>query len=78
MIIYCFDINIKELGKYNTIKRRFYYDLKKINTVKELFRTKSVILAPEEKEIEFDFFFAKYKDYLTLFKGKMTTLEKVY
>lgn len=78
MIIYCFDIKVETLKKYNTIKRRFYYDLAKINSLKSFFRSKSVILAPDEKEIEFDLFFSKYKDYLSLFKGKISLLEKIY
>lgn len=78
MIIYCFDLKVENLKKYNTVKRRFYYDLNKINILKSVWRTKSVILAPDEKEIEFDFFFSKYKEYLSLFKGKISLLEKVY
>ncbi len=78
MIIYCFDLKVESLKKYNTVKRRFYYDLNKINILKSVWRTKSVILAPEEKEIEFDTFFSKYKDYTTLFKGKISLLERVY
>lgn len=78
MIIYCFDMKVESLKKYNTVKRRFYYDLAKINILKSDWRTKSVILAPDEREVEFDLFFSKYKEYLSLFKGKISLLERVY
>lgn len=78
MIIYCFDLNSKSLKEYNTKKRRFYYDLRKLSIPDSFWRTKSVLCVENEKEASLDLFFAKYKQDITLFKAKMTVLEKVY
>ena len=78
MIIYCFDIQYKDKKRFNTVKRRFYYELRKIKPLESLFRSKSVICVEEGRETEFDLFFAKYKDDLTLFKGYLGFLEKIY
>lgn len=78
MIIYCFDLLSKSIKEYNTKKRRFYYDLRKLGLQKTFFRTKSVLCVENEKEVVLDLFFAKYKEDIALFKGKMTVLEKVY
>ncbi len=71
-------MRIRELKKYNTVKRRFYYDLGKIKTYNAFWRTKSVVLVPEEQETQFDFFFSKYHEYLVLFKGRISNLEQVF
>jgi hypothetical protein len=78
MIIYCFDLKSKDLKRYNTIKRRFYYELSKINTLNSIWNTKSVICVPESLEGRLDIFFSKYKDDLALFKGYTIKLERVY
>lgn len=78
MIIYCFDLTSKSLKEYNTKKRRFYYDLRKLGLQKTFFRTKSVLCVENEKEADLDLFFSKYKEDITLFKGKMSVLEKIY
>jgi hypothetical protein len=75
MIIYCFDIKIKNLKAYNTLKRRFYYNLNKLEVN---FLSKSVIVCREDKEKEFDKFFSYFKDYLELYKIKSTKIKKIY
>lgn len=78
MIIYCFDILSKDKRRFNTIKRRFYYDLKKIKPLQGFFYSKSVVCVEESREIEFDVFFLKYKADIVLFKGYLGFLQKIY
>ena len=78
MIIYCFDFKSIDYKRYNTVKRRFYYGLKKMGVLNDFFRTKSVISIQEDKEIDVDAFFNLYKDDIILFKGRLASLERVY
>lgn len=78
MIIYCFDINCKDKKSFNSIKRRFYYDLNKIKPLQGFFYSKSVICVEESRETEFDLFFSKYKDSIVLFKGYLGFLQKIF
>jgi hypothetical protein len=78
MIIYCFDIKTKDLKSYNTVKRRFYYQLKKTEHYKFVWNTKSVILVDDTHEVHFDLFFSKFKENLALFKCHANKMEQVY
>lgn len=78
MIIYCFDFKSENYKRYNTVKRRFYYGLKKMGVLNNFFRTKSVISVEESKEIEVDAFFELFKEDIVLFKGRIANLERVY
>ena len=78
MILYCFDLHSDNYNRYNTIKRRFYYNLRKMNLPEAFWNTKSVLCVDETQEQALDAFFLKYKDDLTLFKGKIDRLEKLY
>ncbi|MEM3362365.1 MAG: hypothetical protein QXV83_00600 [Candidatus Anstonellaceae archaeon] len=75
MIIYCFDINSKNLKVYNKIKRRFYYNLAKL---KKKWITKSVIICSKRDEKFFDEFFSNYKDFLVLYKIKAKKIQHIY
>jgi hypothetical protein len=78
MIIYCFDIMCKEEKRFNTVKRRFYYQLRQKKLSNSFFRSKSVLLVEESREAELDTFFAQYKDDLRLFKSHLESLEQIY
>lgn len=78
MILYCFDIKTKDLKSYNTLKRRFYYQLKKLEYYKFVWNTKSVILIDETQEMQFDLFFSKFKENLILYKAYAEKMEQVY
>lgn len=75
MIVYCYDLKIKNLKKYNRLKRRFYYHLFKL---KKKWSTKSVVVCSKNQEKDFDMFFSVYKKYLLLYKFKTTTIKKIY
>jgi hypothetical protein len=78
MIIYCFDIICKDKKRFNTIKRRFYYQLKQMKFYNSFFRSKSVILVEDFREQELDLFFSKYKDDIRLFKSHLDSLQQIY
>ncbi len=78
MILYCFDLHSENYNRYNTVKRRFYYELRNMQLPESFWNTKSVLCVDETKENMLDTFFSKYKDDLTLFKGKIERLEKLY
>lgn len=75
MLLYFFDLKIKGQRAYNTLKRRFYYQLKKSNLSSSQWKTKSVLLVPEELETEADSFFSHYKDFIEVYKAKTTFIE---
>lgn len=77
MLLYLFDLKIKGLKAYNTLKRRFYYDLKKSNLSSSQWRTKSVLLVPEELEKEADAFFSYYKEFAEVYKAKTESVDKL-
>lgn len=78
MLIYCFDLKTKDLAAYNTLKRRFYYHLTKLQRYDFLWNTKSVIVVDDQDEAQFDLFFSKFKDYLILYKSRVQNIQQVY
>ena len=78
MIIYCFDILMKENKRFNAIKRRFYYNSRQMKLNNSFFRSKSVLLVEDSRESELDLFFSKYKEDLRLFKSHLDSLEQIY
>lgn len=69
---------MKENKRFNTVKRRFYYQLKQMKLNMSFFRSKSVLLVEDSRESELDIFFSKYKDDLRLFKSHLDSLEQIY
>ena len=78
MLLYCFDLKSGDLASYNTLKRRFYYHLTKLKKHNFLWNTKSVIVVDGEDEAEFDLFFSKFRDYLILYKSRVSEMQKIY
>ncbi len=78
MIIYCFDILMKENKRFNSVKRRFYYNLRRMKLNNSFFRSKSVLLVEDSRESELDLFFSKYREDVRLFKSHLDSLEQVY
>jgi hypothetical protein len=69
MILYMFDLICKDLKSYNTLKRRFYYQLKKTGIGNAPFKTKSVIAVRDSLEKEADGFFLKWEGAIIVFKS---------
>lgn len=77
MLLYFFDLKIKGRKEYNTLKRRFYYNLKKSNLSISQWKTKSVLLVPDELEKEADAFFSSYTGFIELYKAKTNEVLKL-
>jgi len=67
-----FDLKCKNIKAYNTLKRRFYYQLKKSNLSHSPFKSKSVILVNKNLEKEADAFFLKWEGAIVVFKSGQT------
>ena len=77
MLLYVFDLKIKGLKEYNTLKRRFYYQMGKSELSKALWRTKSVLLVEDDVEVEADAFFCGFKPFVEVYKARVSGLETV-
>jgi len=77
MLLYLYDLKIKGKKEYNTLKRRFYYELKHSPLATKPWKTKSALLVEEELEKEADAFFKKYKGFLEVYRARIEKLEEV-
>lgn len=80
MILYIYDLKFETKKKFNKLKRKFYYQLKKLGLTKENFPLKSTIIVPDNKEIIMDKFFKNFKkteESLLVFKVFTTTIEEL-
>lgn len=69
---------MKENKRFNSVKRRFYYNLRRMKLNNSFFRSKSVLLVEDSRESELDLFFSKYREDVRLFKSHLDSLEQVY
>lgn len=80
MIVYFYDIKLKTKKEFNRQKRKFYYNLKKLELNEKNWFNKSVFVVPDEKEQIFDGFFKSYKKTekdLVVYKIFTTSIEKI-
>lgn len=77
MILYMFDLICKNFKAYNTLKRRFYYQLKKSGISNSPFKTKSVVLIQDNLEKEADAFFLKWEGAIIVYKTKTSGVEQL-
>jgi len=68
MIIYCYDLKMKNKKSYNALKRRFYYQLKNSKISTMLWKTKSVLAVPRKLEKEADGFFRRWRGSIVVYK----------
>jgi len=76
MILYFYDIRMK-VREYNTLKRRFYYQLARSRLALKPWKTKSVLLVDDGLEAEADAFFRKWKPSIVCYKAKTDELVKL-
>ena len=72
-----FDLICKDLKAYNTLKRRFYYQLKKSGIANAPFKTKSVIYVRDSLEKEADAFFLKWEGAIVVFKSHTEEVDQL-
>lgn len=77
MLIYFYDIKIKGLNPYNTLKRRFYYQLKRSKISTYPWRTKSVLLVADESEAAADEFFREFEGFIEVYKARTDSIQEV-
>jgi len=79
MIVYVYDLFGKDVKEYNRVKRRFYYELRKIldSNIEINWKTKSMLVAPEDMEKVLDLFFKKYSPYIVIYKFKTQTINQL-
>ncbi|MFA6035816.1 MAG: hypothetical protein WC759_02565 [Candidatus Micrarchaeia archaeon] len=77
MIIYCYDLKIKNPNAYNTLKRRFYYHLKKSSISKAPWKTKSVLAVPDKLEKLADTFFRQWRGFIEVYKIRADEIEQL-
>ena len=80
MIIYIYDLKFETRKKFNKVKRKFYYNLEKLNLTKENFLLKSTIIVPDNRERIMDIFFRDFKkkeSSLVVFKVFTTHVEEL-
>ncbi len=67
MLVYFYDIKAS-LKNYNRLKRVFYYNLKRLGLDKYYWKTKSVLVAPNNMERAIDAFFKEYSKFVVVYK----------
>ena len=76
MIVYLYDIKTV-LKNYNRVKRVFYYNLNKQGLAKYYWKTKSVLVVPNNLELVVDRFFKEYSKFCVAYKIKCKQIEEV-
>lgn len=77
MLLYFYDLKIKGLKAYNTLKRRFYYELANSKLSNAPFRTKSVLIVSDELEVFADNFFKKYSGFIEVYKARASSIVQI-
>ncbi len=77
MLLYFYDLKIKSLKAYNTLKRRFYYELANSKLASAPFRTKSVLIISDDLEFFADNFFKKYTGFIEVYKARTTSIVQI-
>jgi hypothetical protein len=76
MIVYIYDL--KTTAKdYNKVKRRFYYYLNKNGLNLYFWKTKSVLVVPEDVERKVDVFFKDFKKTVLAYKIHCQAIEEL-
>lgn len=78
MLLYIYDLKAKNPSEYNKLKRVFYYHLAKLNLPKELWKTKSAFVVPENKELVIDGFFRRFKGSVEVYKSFIYSIEELF
>ncbi len=76
MIVYFYDLKTTA-KEYNKIKRRFYYYLNKNGLNQYFWKTKSVLVVPEDMERGVDSFFKNFKKTVLAYKIHCQTIEEL-
>ena len=76
MLVYLYDLKAT-VGDYNRLKRNFYYHLNKNNYNQYFWKTKSVLVVPDEMERVIDGFFKKFEKFVVVYKIHTNSIEEL-
>ncbi len=76
-ILYVYDLKPKNPGEYNRLKRRFYYKLNNLNLPQLSWKTRSVMVIPQEYESVIDNFFLCFKPQIEVYKAQTKYVEEL-
>lgn len=74
--MYIYDIKTN-LRNYNRVKRVFYYNLNKRGLNKYYWKTKSVLVAPDNMGHTIDSFFKEYSKFTITYKIKCREIKQI-
>jgi len=76
MLVYLYDLKAS-VRDYNRLKRKFYYHLNKNGYNQYFWKTKSVLVVPDEMERLIDGFFAGFKKSVVVYKIHTNSIEEL-
>lgn len=76
MIVYIYDLKTT-MKEYNKTKRNFYYYLNKNGLNQYFWKTKSVLVVPEDVERGVDSFFKMFKKTVVVYKIRCQAIEEL-
>ncbi|HLD60430.1 MAG TPA: hypothetical protein VI912_05510 [Candidatus Bilamarchaeaceae archaeon] len=75
-LVYVYDIKAKDKKDFNRVKRRFYYHFNKLD-LRDVLRTKSVLIVPLIAEKMMDAFFKQFSKKVEVYKILAESIEQV-
>jgi hypothetical protein len=76
MLVYLYDLK-SSVKEYNRLKRNFYYHLNKNGYNQYFWKTKSVLVAPDEMERVLDGFFNDFNKFVVAYKIHTNSIEEL-
>ncbi len=76
MIVYIYDLK-SNVRDYNKLKRKFYYHLNKNGYNQYFWKTKSVLVVPDQMERLIDGFFGEFKKFSIVYKIHTNSIEEL-
>ncbi|MBD3397896.1 hypothetical protein GF412_01965 [Candidatus Micrarchaeota archaeon] len=76
MLVYLYDLK-SSVKDYNRLKRNFYYHLNKNGYNQYFWKTKSVLVAPDEMERALDGFFKDFNKFVVAYKIHTDSIEEM-
>lgn len=76
VLLYFYDIK-GNVRAYNSLKRRFYYQLERSRLAGRPWKTKSVLLVDDKLEKQADAFFRNWKPHIVVYKARAESLEEL-
>ena len=76
MLVYLYDLK-SSVKDYNRLKRKFYYHLNKNGYNQYFWKTKSVLVVPDEMERNLDGFFKEFEKFTIVYKIHTNSIKEL-